>query len=90
MSLPASGPRKRQGALSTAFSVYVKERRQELNLTQAKLAELSGLSIEFVRDIEQGRTNLRLEKVLALVESLGGVVAVSNRPFDARMLKNEE
>ena len=83
-------PRKRQGALSTAFSVYVKARRQELSLTQAQLAELSGLSIEFVRDIEQGRTNLRFEKVLALVESLGGVISVSNRPFDARSLVDEE
>ena len=90
MALPSAGPRKRQGAHSTAFSIYVKERRAELNLTQAKLAELSGLSIEFVRDVEQGRKNLRLEKVLALVESLGGVVCVTNRPFDVRMLKIED
>ena len=53
---------------------------------QARLAELIGLSIEFIRDVEQGHTNLRLEKVLCLVESLGGVISVSNKPFDARTL----
>lgn len=85
-----SHPRRRQGAARTTFSVYVKDRRQQLGLTQAQLAELSGLSIEFIRDLEQGRTNLRLEKVLALVEALGGVVTVANKPYDPRDAADEE
>ena len=90
MSASRPVPRKREGASSTPFSTFVKRKRQELRLAQATLAELSGLSIEFVRDVEQGRTNLRLEKVLALVDALGGVVSVTDRPFDAASLVAKE
>ena len=90
MSLSKPGPRRRHGSARTPFSSYIKDRRQQLDLTQVQLAELSGLSIEFIRDLEQGRTNLRLEKVLALVEALGGVVSVANKPYDPRDAADED
>jgi y4mF family transcriptional regulator len=42
---------------------FMKERRKILGLTQKDLAEKAGLGLRFIRDIEQGKQSLRLDKV---------------------------
>jgi len=42
---------------------FVKERRKLLKLTQRDLAEKAGVGLRFVRDLEQGKNTLRLDKV---------------------------
>ena len=42
---------------------FVKERRKEVNLTQEEFAERAGVALTVVRKIEQGKTNLNIEKV---------------------------
>ncbi len=42
---------------------FVKERRKLLKLTQRDLAEKAGVGLRFVRDLEQGKKTLRLDKV---------------------------
>ncbi|MDX1396378.1 MAG: type II toxin-antitoxin system Y4mF family antitoxin [Gemmatimonadota bacterium] len=49
----------------------VRRRRRELGLRQAELAELAGCSQRFVHTIEGGKTSLRLDKVLDVLEVLG-------------------
>lgn len=42
---------------------YVKENRKKLGLTQEEFAMRAGLGLRFVRDLEQGKKTLRLDKV---------------------------
>ena len=42
---------------------FVKERRKEVNLTQEEFAERTGVALTVIRKIEQGKTNLNLDKV---------------------------
>jgi y4mF family transcriptional regulator len=42
---------------------FVKERRKKSNLTQQELAYKAGVGLRFVRDLEQGKQELRLDKV---------------------------
>lgn len=43
--------------------LFVKSHRKSLNLTQKDLARRAGVGLRFVRDLEQGRRNLRMDKV---------------------------
>lgn len=49
----------------------VRERRVELGLRQADLADLAGCSQRFVHTVEQGKPTLRLDKLLDVLEVLG-------------------
>ena len=42
---------------------FVKERRKLLGITQKELSEKSGVGLRFIRDLEQGKKTLRLDKV---------------------------
>ena len=42
---------------------YVKEQRKLLGLTQEEFAMRSGLGLRFVRELEQGKETVRLDKV---------------------------
>ena len=59
------------------LSAHIKQKRKANRLTQVELAERSGVGLRFVRDMEQGKKTLRMDKVntvLALFgESLGPV-----------------
>lgn len=50
---------------------FVKERRKEVNLTQEEFAERSGVALTVIRKIEQGKTNLQLDKVNLVLEMFG-------------------
>lgn len=76
---PRKGPRIRAKSPTGPFSRFVKERRIAMGLTQADLASLSGLSLDFIKDVERGVINLRLSKVSELVELLGGEINVQER-----------
>ena len=58
---------------------FVKERRKQLRLTQPELAMRAGVCLRFVRELEQGKKTLRLDKVnqvLALFGAEVGVVSI--------------
>lgn len=42
---------------------FVKTERKKLGLTQEEFAMRSGLGLRFVRELEQGKTTVRLDKV---------------------------
>jgi y4mF family transcriptional regulator len=50
---------------------FVKEKRKKLRLTQAQLAEKSGVGLRFIREIEQGKTTLRMDKVNQVIKLFG-------------------
>ena len=49
--------------MSEQLKDFVKTRRKELKMTQQSLADKSGVGIHFIRDIEQGKQDLRIKKV---------------------------
>ena len=42
---------------------FVKQKRKEAGLTQVEFAMRSGLGLRFVRELEQGKETLRMDKV---------------------------
>ncbi len=61
------------------ISQFVKERRKLLGITQVELAEKAGVGIRFIRELEQGKKSVRLDKVnevLALFSHEAGPVQI--------------
>ncbi len=55
----------------TTLSKYVKAMRKRYNLTQVELSEKSGVGLRFVRELEQGKQTLRLDKVNQILNLFG-------------------
>jgi y4mF family transcriptional regulator len=55
---------------------FVKERRRLVHLTQPELAEKAGVGLRFVRELEQGKETLRLDKVNQVLKLFGSEVGV--------------
>lgn len=63
--------------MSATIATFIKERRKQLKLTQPDLAERAGVGLRFVRELEQGKQTVQLDKVnqvLALFGSELGVI----------------
>ncbi|TVQ74446.1 MAG: transcriptional regulator [Balneolaceae bacterium] len=61
---------------------FVKKRRRQLGLTQKELADRAGVGLRFIRDLEQGKQSVRLDKVnqvLAMFGHRAGPVRVEDR-----------
>ena len=58
---------------------FVKKRRKEAGLTQKEFAMRSGLGLRFVRDLEQGKETVRMDKVNAALEMFGAVAVPGRR-----------
>lgn len=59
------------GSAHVSIPAAVRGRRKELGLTQQDLADLAGASDRFVRDFENGKPGVRLDKVLDVLDVLG-------------------
>jgi y4mF family transcriptional regulator len=55
---------------------FIKEKRKNLGLTQTDLAEKAGVGLRFVRDMEQGKPTLRLDKVNQVLDLFGSEMGV--------------
>jgi len=53
------------------LSQFIKARRTQADLTQADLAAKAGVGLRFVRDLEQGKKTLRLDKVNQILMLFG-------------------
>lgn len=54
------------------IAIFIKENRRAAGLTQEEFAMRSGLGLRFVRELEQGKETVRLDKVnvaLAMFDS---------------------
>jgi len=51
--------------------IFMKERRRAMGLTQKDLADRAGVGLRFVRELEQGKTSLRLDKVNQVLALFG-------------------
>ena len=50
---------------------FVKAKRSVVKLTQPELAEKAGVGLRFVRELEQGKESLRLDKVNQVLKLFG-------------------
>ena len=53
------------------LAAFVKNRRKEVNLTQEEFAERAGVALTVIRKIEQGKTNLNMDKVNLVLRMFG-------------------
>jgi y4mF family transcriptional regulator len=53
------------------LSEFVKEKRNSAKLTQPQLAEKAGVGLRFIRDLEQGKETIRLDKVNQVLRLFG-------------------
>lgn len=50
---------------------YIKEERKKAGLTQEEFAMRSGLGLRFVRELEQGKETVRMDKVNQVLAMFG-------------------
>ena len=50
---------------------FVKERRKKIRLTQKELAARAGVGLRFIRDLEQGKRTIQLDKVNKVLNLFG-------------------
>jgi y4mF family transcriptional regulator len=50
---------------------FVKDKRRLVKLTQPELAAKAGVGLRFIRELEQGKESLRLDKVNQVLQLFG-------------------
>jgi len=53
------------------LTTYVKAKRKEFGLTQQDVSMKSGVGLRFVRELEQGKETLRMDKVNQVLRLFG-------------------
>jgi y4mF family transcriptional regulator len=72
---------------SMSLSDFLKDKRKKLNLSQVELSEKSGVGLRFIRDLEQGKTTLRMDKVNQVLLLFG--LELGPLPINRNKLFNE-
>ncbi|NMB32989.1 MAG: helix-turn-helix transcriptional regulator [Clostridium sp.] len=68
-----------------SLSDYVKRMRKQYDLTQVDLSEKAGVGLRFVRELEQGKQTLRMDKVNQVLNLFGAELAPA--PMDRSKLE---
>lgn len=64
-----------------AIAAFVKDMRKKHGLTQVDLADKSGVGLRFVRELEQGKQTLRMDKINQVLRLFGrqvGAVSIAD------------
>lgn len=61
------------------LSKFLKQKRKENSLTQEDLAAKSGVGLRLVREIEQGKTSMRMDKVGQLLSFFGAELSIKSK-----------
>ncbi|MFI3269033.1 MAG: helix-turn-helix transcriptional regulator [Rikenellaceae bacterium] len=59
-----------------SISNYVKGMRKRYSMTQLELSQKAGVGLRFVRELEQGKPSLRMDKVNMILDLFGGEMVV--------------
>ena len=62
------------GDSEMTIAEFVKERRKKQHWTQKDLAFYGGVGLRFIRELEQGKTTLRMDKVNQILDMFGAVL----------------
>lgn len=55
----------------SGLELFIKEERKKNAITQEELARMTGVGLRFIRDMEQGKKTLRLDKVNQVLAAFG-------------------
>lgn len=55
---------------------FVKKMRKQFGLTQVECAEKAGVGLMFLRDLEQGKNSLRMDKANQVLQLFGAQLGV--------------
>ena len=64
--------------------------RKQLGLTQPQLALAAGVGVRLIVELEAGKPTLQLEKVLQVINALGGEIQLLGLPSQAANTSEEE
>ena len=62
----------------STIGVYIKQERKKAGLTQEEFAMRAGLGLRFIRELEQGKETVRLDKVNQAL-AMFGMMAVPGK-----------
>lgn len=65
-----------------SVSSFVKYQRKRLKLTQEELASKAGVGIRFIRELEQGKETLQMNKVNLVLDMFGFTLSPSKVQLD--------
>lgn len=71
-----------------SVAAFVKNRRRFLKLTQPELADKAGVGLRFIRELEQGKTSLRMDKVNQVLMLFG--MELGPVPVNRKKLTDEK
>ena len=74
-------PERVYNVIMNTIAQFIKQKRKEIGLTQEEFAIRSGLGLRFVRELEQGKETVRMDKVNQAL-SIFGMKAVPGRKDD--------
>ena len=66
----------------TTLAIYVKSKRKEFGLTQEDVSMKSGVGLRFVRELEQGKETLRMDKVNQVLLLFGASLEPVDREIE--------
>lgn len=61
----------------TELIPFVKQMRKQFKLTQVECAAKAGVGLMFIRDLEQGKKTLRMDKVNQVLQLFGAKLGVT-------------
>jgi y4mF family transcriptional regulator len=73
------------------IQIFIKKQRKLHDLTQAELARRAGVGLRFIRELEQGKPTLRMDKVNQVLQLFGKTLGpVDWRPKIGKTAAHEE
>ncbi|MFT4022719.1 MAG: type II toxin-antitoxin system Y4mF family antitoxin [Flavihumibacter sp.] len=75
-------------AENNTLSRFIKEKRKQARLSQPALAAKAGVGLRFVRDLEQGKATLKMDKVNQVLKLFGHELGLV--PLNRKSLTDEE
>ncbi|MFA6846198.1 MAG: helix-turn-helix transcriptional regulator [Sphaerochaetaceae bacterium] len=67
------------------IGTYLRGERKKAGLTQQEFALRSGLGLRFIRDLEQGKTTVRLDKVNQALAMFGSRATPGKKPREGEI-----
>jgi y4mF family transcriptional regulator len=58
---------------------YLKQKRKQHELTQEDLSQKAGVGLRLIREIEQGKTTMRMDKVQQILDLFGARLTIQEK-----------
>lgn len=74
---------------SNTINIQIKDLRKKLGLTQIDFSKRAGIGLRFLRELEQGKTTVRLDKLNQVLDLLGMHLELKRNEDMSRETKNK-